>query len=286
MLEDRICLVTGASQGMGRAAAIEMAHQGASAVAVVDVQRERGEETVELVRAAGAKSAFVACDLRNRDDIAAAVESVVGQFGGLDVLLNNAGVLERAWTNDVDFDTLPEDLWDVVMDINLKAVWLMSRFAAPHLRASTRTPAIVNAASTAGLVAYSHAVYGVSKAAVIQLTKNMAAALAPNVRVNCYCPGTIATEMSHGAAAAGDADPRVADLAAANLIPRRGTVEEVAKLACFLASPDAIVHHGCVLPHRRWLAGLAGNACLTSPTSLRSVRSPARSYSSPAVARA
>ena len=80
----------------------------------------------------------------------AAVESIVGQFGGLDVLLNNAGVLERAFTNDVDFDTLPEELWDLVMDINLKAVWLMSRFAAPHLRRSDRTPAIVNAASVAG----------------------------------------------------------------------------------------------------------------------------------------
>ena len=239
MLEDRICLVTGASQGMGRAAAIEMARQGASAVAVVDIQRERGEETAELVREAGAKSAFIACDLRSRDDIAAAVGSVAEQFGGLDVLLNNAGVLERAFTNDVDFDTLPEEIWDVVMDINLKAVWLMSRFAAPHLRRSTRTPAIVNAASTAGYVAYSHAIYGVSKAAVIQLTKTMAVSLSPNVRVNCYCPGTIATEMSHTAAAAGDTDPRVSNMTAENLIPRRGTVEEVAKLACFLASPDA-----------------------------------------------
>jgi NAD(P)-dependent dehydrogenase (short-subunit alcohol dehydrogenase family) len=224
---------------MGRAAAIEMARQGAAAVAVVDIQREAGEETAALVREQGAKGIFVPCDLRQRDEIAAAVDAVAGQFGGLDVLLNNAGVLERAFTNDVDFDTLPEELWDLLMDINLKAVWLMSRFAAPHLRRSDRTPAIVNSASVAGYVAYSHAIYGVTKAAVIQLTKTMAVSLAPDVRVNCYCPGTIETEMSRSTAAAGTSDPRVAKMIATNLIRRKGTPEEVAKLACYLASADA-----------------------------------------------
>jgi NAD(P)-dependent dehydrogenase (short-subunit alcohol dehydrogenase family) len=239
VLEDRICLVTGAGQGMGRAAAIEMARQGAQAVAVLDIQRERGEQSAELVRAAGAKSVFVECDLRQRDQIYAAVDSVAGTFGGLDVLHNNAGVLERAFTDDVDFDTLPEHLWDLVMDVNLKAVWLVSRAAAPHLRRSQRTPAIVNAASTAGYVAYSHAVYGVSKAAVIQLTRTMAVSLAPTVRVNCYCPGTIDTEMGAGPAMEGSGDPRLARMTAPNLIPRRGTAQEVAKLVCFLASGDA-----------------------------------------------
>jgi NAD(P)-dependent dehydrogenase (short-subunit alcohol dehydrogenase family) len=218
-----------------------MARQGAQAVAVLDIQRDSGEETAELVRQAGAKSVFIQCDLRDRDQIFAAVDTVVGTYGGLDVLHNNAGVLERAFTDDVDFDTLPEHLWDFVMDINLKAVWLMSRAAAPHLRRSERTPAIVSAASTAGYVAYSHAVYGVTKAAVIQLTRTMAVSLAPNVRVNCYSPGTIATEMG---SMHGSDDPRVAKMTAPNLIPRRGTVEEVAKLVCFLAGPDATVTTG------------------------------------------
>jgi len=88
-------------------------------------------------------------------------------------------------------------------------------------------------------VAYSHAIYGVTKAAVIQLTKTMAVSLAPDVRVNCYCPGTIDTEMSRNTAAAGTSDPRVAKMTAANLIRRKGTAGEVAKLACYLASEDA-----------------------------------------------
>jgi NAD(P)-dependent dehydrogenase (short-subunit alcohol dehydrogenase family) len=91
----------------------------------------------------------------------------------------------------------------------------------------------------AGYVAYSHAIYGVTKAAVIQLTKTMAVSLAPDVRVNCYCPGTIDTAMNKNTAAAGTSDPRVAKMTAANLLRRKGTADEVAKLACYLASSDA-----------------------------------------------
>jgi NAD(P)-dependent dehydrogenase (short-subunit alcohol dehydrogenase family) len=149
-----------------------MARQGAAAVAVLDVADEGGEETAALVHEAGAKGVYLHCDLRDRDAIATAVQSTVDLFGGLDVLHNNAAVLERAFTDDVDFDTLPEQYWDLLFDVNVKAVRLASRFAGPHLRASTRSPAIVNAASTAGLTAYSHAIYGVTKAALIQLTRS------------------------------------------------------------------------------------------------------------------
>jgi NAD(P)-dependent dehydrogenase (short-subunit alcohol dehydrogenase family) len=102
-----MCLITGASQGMGRAAAIEMARQGAAAVAWWTFS-EAGEETAALVREQGAKGIFIPCDLRQRDEIAAAVESAVGQFGGLDVLLNNAGVLERAFTTMLISTRLPK----------------------------------------------------------------------------------------------------------------------------------------------------------------------------------
>jgi NAD(P)-dependent dehydrogenase (short-subunit alcohol dehydrogenase family) len=238
MLNDRICLVTGAGRGIGQGIALEMAKQGARAVVVLDVD-DAGAETAEQVRAAGSESLFIQCDLRDRAQMAQAIDRVVAEYGGLDVLVNNAGVLERSFTHDVSFDTLPEDLWDLVMDVNLKAVWLLSRLAAPHLRRSTKSPAIVNAGSIAAKTAYSHAVYGVSKAAVLQLTRTMAVSLAPEVRVNAYCPGTIGTHMSTVTLDAGEADGHAAQVAAANLIPRVGRVEEVAKLVAFLASEDA-----------------------------------------------
>lgn len=236
-LEGRACLITGAARGMGRAIANMMADRGARAIAILD--RDGGADVAEEIAARGVEARVVTCDLRDRDQIYGAVSSTAEAFGGLDVVINNAGVIERTFTNDVDFDTVPEELWDLVMDVNLKAPWLVSRFAAPYLRESPLSPAIVNTASIAGRTAYSHAIYGVSKAAVIQLTRVMATALAPQVRVNCYCPGTVDTDMAATARAAGDVDPRVAAMTATNLLPRLGRPDEIAELVCFLASEQA-----------------------------------------------
>ena len=238
MLEDRICLVTGASQGMGRAAAIEMARQGAAAVAIVDIDREGGNETAALVRAEGAKSLFIACDLRDRDQISESVTRTVSEFGGLDVLHNNAGVLERAFTNDVDFDTLPEQLWDLVFSVNLKAMWLATKFAAPHLRRSTRGPAIVNAASVGGRPAGLQSPPMASRRRRDTADQDDCGGVGAGRPVQLLLPGDHRHADGHrrprpaGAITGSRRWPR-------NLIPRRGTVEEVAKLVCFLASPDA-----------------------------------------------
>jgi len=174
MLADRIGLVTGAGQGIGRAIAVEMARQGARGVAVLDIDAEGGQATAALVREAGADGVFVPCDLRDGAQITAAVQAVAERFGGLDVLVNNAGVIESMMTGHCAFDELTEEIWDAVYEINLKAVWRMTKAAAPLLRSSPRTPAVLNAGSTAGLVGYAHPVYCASKGGVIQLTKAMA----------------------------------------------------------------------------------------------------------------
>jgi NAD(P)-dependent dehydrogenase (short-subunit alcohol dehydrogenase family) len=239
MLEERVCVVTGAANGIGRAVAVEMARQGAGAVVVADLDTAGAESVAAEVEAAGSTGRPVRCDLRDKADIEALVDGVVADFGGLDVLVNNAGVIESMMTEHCAFDQLEEEVWDAVYEVNLKAVWRLTKAAAPHLRASQRTPAVINAASTASLVGYAHPAYCASKGGVLQLTKAMAIDLAPEVRCTCFCPGTTDTQIFRRTAEGSD-DPEVESaLTATNLIPRPGRPEEVAKLVCFLASADA-----------------------------------------------
>jgi NAD(P)-dependent dehydrogenase (short-subunit alcohol dehydrogenase family) len=240
-LEGRVGLVTGAGQGIGRAIAIEMARNGATAVAVADRSADTAAETVALVRAAGAEAEAIVCDLRDRDQIEAMVAQTVGAFDGLDVLVNNAGIIETALTDACAVDTLPEEAWDAVYEVNLKAVWLATKFAAPHLRRSTRGPSIVNTASVSGLTGFENGpAYCTTKGGVIQLTRVTAVDLSPEVRCNCFCPGVIDTPLSSAFIDGAD-DPAAfgAAMIAPQLIDRLGQPQEVAKLACFLASDDA-----------------------------------------------
>lgn len=241
-MEGKRVLITGAGQGMGRAIAVEAARQGAEHIVVADLNSASGGETVDLVGEAGAAATFIEVDLRDAGQIEAMVDSAITHAGGLDTLINNAGVIESLLTDGpTATDLLDPTVWDTVMRINITAPWMAIRRAAPALRASDRGPSIVNNASVSGVTGYPAApAYGASKGALIQLTKCAAVDLAPTIRVNAFCPGSIDTPMSRSfIEAAENKEAVVKFMSASHLIPRPGRVEEVAKLACFLASDDA-----------------------------------------------
>jgi NAD(P)-dependent dehydrogenase (short-subunit alcohol dehydrogenase family) len=243
-------LVTGAAQGMGRAIAVECARQGAEAVTVVDIKSEAAEETAALVRAAGAAAVVVETDLTDSAAIAAMIEDSAAFAGGIDSIFNNAGVIDSMFLEHPGLDTLDEDTWDLVMSVNLTAVFLTTKFAAPHLRASDRGPSIVNSASVAGVHGTVSALaYGASKAGVIQLTKSSAVALGPSIRVNAYLPGSIDTPMAQGHLVSGT-DQALTELrmTGTQVIPRFGQADEVAQVACFLASDAASFVTGGIYP--------------------------------------
>ncbi|HSV83142.1 MAG TPA: glucose 1-dehydrogenase [Ramlibacter sp.] len=249
-LEGKVVIVTGAAQGMGRAIALEAARAGAAWVTLVDVQD--AEAAAGEVRALGARALFARADLRRKDEIRAAVEATAEGAGGVDVLVNNAGVTETSVTGrPQNLLDLAEEARDAIMDINVKAPWLATRFAAPWLRRSRKGPVVINGSSVAGTVAYpGRPAYSASKGALNMLTKAMAVDLAPDgIRCVGYAPGAIATPMFDASLASfQDRAAAEARMSGSHLIPRLGTPEEVARFVCFLASDEASFLTGAVYP--------------------------------------
>lgn len=190
-LEGQVAIVTGAGRGIGRAIALELARLGADVV-VAEVEQAAAARTVaELEELTGQRGLALGTNVTRAEDRRTMVGETLRKFGRIDVLVNNAGIYRTMAPLDIT-----EDHWDEVIDVNSKAVLMCAQAVLPTMQAAKRG-VIVNLASMAGKVpSPTSLVYAVSKAAVISLTRSLAAAVAADgIRVNCVCPGFIDTDM-------------------------------------------------------------------------------------------
>jgi len=235
--ENKVAVVTGGAMGIGRATALAFAREGA-AVTVVDVKAEKGRETVEEIRGKGGKALLVVADVSKSEDTHRVAEETAQAFGRLDILHNNAAIQTYGTVSGT-----PEEEWDRTLGVNLKSVYLCSKYCIPEME-KAGGGAVVNTASVQGLATQKQvAAYAASKGGVIALTRNMALDYAEkNIRVNCVCPGSIDTPLLRWAAdlwGKGDPEGAIQQWGRRHPLGRVGRPEEVAELVLFLASPRA-----------------------------------------------
>jgi NAD(P)-dependent dehydrogenase (short-subunit alcohol dehydrogenase family) len=242
--QGRVVIVTGAGSGIGKAASLLFALEGARTV-VMDVSASGVETTCTAIHDQEGQSLPLACDVTHEEEVMRAVEKILGHWNRIDVLCNNAGIeLSKSLVET------EEDAWDRVLAVNLKGMFLLSKHVIPHMLNAGRG-SVVNISSISGLLGWpDSSAYCASKGAVIQLTKEMAVEYGEyNIRVNCICPGTTVTPMIDRLLSL-EEDPEGAAMSIRAMHPlgRFAQPEEIARAILFLASDEASFVTGAVLP--------------------------------------
>lgn len=244
--DNRRALVTGGASGIGRGIATRLAADGA-AVAIVDIDAAAAEQVAKEIRAAGGNAVAVTADVRDRAAVNQAVSAAAERLGGIDYLVNNAGLVTMS-----GFEETTDDEWDLVMDVNCKGMFVVTQEVLPHLKRAGAGAAVVNLSTVEAEVVVSsggscQVHYNASKGGVKMLTKALAAELARHdIRVNSVAPGPVATGFIPGV---DHSDPEVrAFMDSRLLIKRSATPADIAAAVSFLLSSDASFITGVQLP--------------------------------------
>lgn len=229
-LSSPVALVTGSGTGIGRAVALRLAKLGHAVVVNYSRSAEEARETVRLVEAEGVPALLCPCDVSCDADVRAMLAQVAAEFGRLDVLVNNAGTTH--FVDHADLEGLTEAMWDQILAVNLKGPFFCIRAAAPLLRASGQG-AVVSVSSVAGIAGQGSSVaYCASKGALNTMTKSLARALAPQIRVNAVCPGPVDSRWLRRVMTEEQLQARTADFP----IPRPAQPDDIAAAVVYLAT--------------------------------------------------
>ena len=237
-LEGKVAIVTGSGSGFGQAAAVRFAEEGARVV-VVDIDKTGGADTLERLAALGVQGELVVADVSTAQGANEAVAAAVARFGGVDILVNNAGIVQGSLHDTWDCD---EEIWDTILRVNLKSVYVCTRAAVPKM-IERGGGSIVNTASIAASCCVGGAAYAASKGGMLSYTRHVSRELAArNIRVNCVSPGFMRSPMTTGerlGLPADEQEARLADFGRRVPMKHVGAMLDIANAMLYLASDES-----------------------------------------------